>query len=306
MSLPLLSTATRYFMEVARTGSVSEAAGQVHVAASAVSRQVAKLESSLGCVLFERQARGMVLTEAGERLAAYVRLAEQDTERVARELQGLDAQRSRRIHVACTEGFSAGFMPGAMASFRARHPLTSIFLQVGNSDEVSRSLLRGEVDIGLKFAVAPEHGLKIELNRAAPIMVLVAPTHVLARRRRLSIGDVVRHPIALPSAGTTIRQAFDLCCSLQGLQYQAVYSGNYAALLALAATGEVLTLSSYLSAAHLVAAGALVAVPVTEPLLEQRSLQILSLQGRSPNEPVRSFMTHLLDAVAAAQYGRKA
>lgn len=306
MSLPLLSTATRYFMEVARTGSVSEAAGQVHVAASAVSRQVAKLESSLGCVLFDRQARGMVLTEAGERLAAYVRMAEQETERVAQELRGLDAQRTSRIHVACTEGFAAGFMPGAMASFHARHPQTSIFLQVGSSDEVSRCLLRGEADIGLKFAVAPEHGLQIELNHAAPIMVLVAGSHALARRRRLSIADVVRHPIALPAAGTTVRQAFDLCCSLQGLQYQAIYSGNYAALLALAATGEVLTLSSYLSAAHLVAAGTLVAVPVAEPLLEQRSLQILSLQGRSLGAPARSFVEHLVAAAAAGQFGRKA
>ena len=276
------------------------------MAASAVSRQVAKLESSLGCVLFDRQARGMVLTEAGERLAAYVRTAEQDTERVAQELRGLDAQRSSRIHVACTEGFAAGFMPGAMASFRARHPLTSIFLQVGPSDEVSRCLLRGEADIGLKFAVAPEPGLQIELNRAAPIMVLVAGSHPLARRRRVSIADVVRHPIALPAAGTTVRQAFDLCCSLQGLQYQAVYSGNYAALLALAATGEVLTLSSYLSAAHLVTAGALVALPVTEPLLEQRSLQILSLQGRSLGEPVRNFIKHLVDTVAAGQHRSKA
>ena len=293
MSLSLLSTATRYFMEVARTGSVSEAAAQVHVAASAVSRQVAKLESSLGCALFDRQARGMVLTDAGERLAAYVRMAEQDTERVAQELRGLDGQRARRIHVACTEGFSADFMPGAMASFRTLQPSTSIFLRVGSPHDVSGWLLRGEVDIGLKFAVAPERGLKTEHQRAAPIMVLIAPGHALAGRQQLSVADIVQYPLALPSMGTTVRQAFDLCCSLHGLQYQAIYSGNYAVLLALAARGGVLTLSSYLSAAHLVADGALVAASVAEPVLEQRSMQILSLQGRFLASPVSDFVIHL-------------
>jgi len=60
MKTSFFSTQIRYFLEVARTGSVSQAAGQLHVAASAVSRQIAKLEDQLGCALFERRARGMV------------------------------------------------------------------------------------------------------------------------------------------------------------------------------------------------------------------------------------------------------
>ena len=74
VAVSLLSLPLRYFLEVARTGSVNQAAQRLHVAASAVSRQLGKLEDSLGVVLFERQARGMTLTEAGtrKRLAAYV------------------------------------------------------------------------------------------------------------------------------------------------------------------------------------------------------------------------------------------
>ena len=95
MNPPLLSTATRYFMEVVRTGSITDAAQAVHVAPSAVSRQVAKLEESLGCPLFERQSRGMALTEAGERLAAWVHRAQQDTERVADEVRALAGRASK-------------------------------------------------------------------------------------------------------------------------------------------------------------------------------------------------------------------
>ncbi|WP_163017716.1 LysR family transcriptional regulator, partial [Pseudomonas viridiflava] len=67
------STALRYFLEVARCGSISEASTRLNVASSAVSRQISKLERELDAVLFERQARGMVLSEAGTRLAAYAR-----------------------------------------------------------------------------------------------------------------------------------------------------------------------------------------------------------------------------------------
>jgi DNA-binding transcriptional LysR family regulator len=301
----LLSTATRYFMEVVRTGSVSEAAKVVHVAPSAISRQVAKLEESLGCVLFERQPRGMVLTEAGERLAAWVHGTQQDTERVADEVRGLAGQRASRVEVACTEGFAPGFMPEAMVSFRAAHPGTRIHLRVGAPDDVSRWLLRGEAELGLKFAVAPEKDLRIEHSRAAPIVALLAPAHPLARAKRLTLQDVLRHPLALPDSGTTVRQALDLACGQLGLHYEAVYAGNFPALLGLAAHGEVVTFASALAAAHEVQAGRLRALPLAHPQFEQRRVQLLSLAGRQLGPAAQGFARHLMQRLdASATHGR--
>ncbi|MBX3587869.1 MAG: LysR family transcriptional regulator [Ramlibacter sp.] len=306
MSSPLLSTATRYFLEVARTGSITEAAGRVHVAPSAVSRQVAKLEDNLGCALFERQPRGMVLTDAGERLAAWVRSTMQETDRVAEDLLGLASQQAGRIHMACTEGLTAGFMPDFMAAFRAEHPGSGMHLKVGAPDEIGRWLLRGEADIGVKFAVAPEKGLRIEHNRRAPIMALVSPSHPLARLRRVTVAELVRHPLALPDSGTTVRQVLDLCCSLQGLHYDVIYSGNFPALLALAIKGEAPTLSSYLSAAHAVRAGSLLALPIVQPQFEQRRVQVLSLQGRVLSPLLQACVAALAHALAAqAQPARR-
>lgn len=304
MSLSLLGTASRYFLEVARTGSVTQAAEQLHVAASAVSRQIAKLEASLDCALFERQARGMALSAAGERLAAYVRSAALDAERVVDEVKGLGGQRASLVRIACTEGLACGFMAEMMSSFRAAHPRCNIHLKVGTPDEVSRYLLRGEVDLAAKFCVAPEKGLKIEHNQPAPIMVLAAPGHALARRRSVSMADIVRHPLAVPEAGTTVRQMLDLCCGLKGLHYQVAYTGNYPTLLALTVRGEVLTLSALVSAAHAIRAGDLVAVSVNEPQFRQRSLQVLTLQGQALNASASGFKDHLI--ASALKHGRAA
>ena len=66
----LQDTTLRYFLAVAQSGSLTEASARLHVAASALSRQIAGLEAQLGSPLFERHPRGMVLTAAGEILAA--------------------------------------------------------------------------------------------------------------------------------------------------------------------------------------------------------------------------------------------
>ena len=71
MAAFLHGLALRYFVEVARTGSISDASARLHVAVSAISRQIAKLENETGAPLFERRPRGMALSEAGERLLAF-------------------------------------------------------------------------------------------------------------------------------------------------------------------------------------------------------------------------------------------
>ena len=102
MAISLLSLPLRYFLEVARTGSVNQAAQRLHVAASAVSRQLGKLEDSLGVVLFERQARGMALTEAGTRLLAHASAHDAQALELVEQLQDLSAQVALRVRLACT------------------------------------------------------------------------------------------------------------------------------------------------------------------------------------------------------------
>ena len=113
----MISLGLRYFLEVARSGSIAAAAGAQHVAASAVSRQIAKLEDELGIALFERQARGMALSDAGRQLAAYASAAALEAERVATEIRHRGEQGDVTVRLACTEGFAHRFLPQCMAEF---------------------------------------------------------------------------------------------------------------------------------------------------------------------------------------------
>lgn len=297
----LLGTAARYLLEVARVGSVNGAAGQLHVAASAISRQITKLEEAVGCALFERRPRGMVLNEAGEKLCAYIRTVSLDTQFLLEEIREVSRQGANRIRIATTEGFSMGLMPDVMAGFRARYPETSIHLQVGSPSDVADLLRRGEVDLALKYCVAPEPGLRVAHIGTAPVMALVCPTHRLARLRTVSITDMIQYPIALPDKDATARQVFDLCCSTRGIDYTAAYVGNSSIGVSLAIRGEVATIAGYLSAADTISSGRLVALPFIERPFMERSVQVLTMDSHTPRPVVQNFLEQLVTAIERAR-----
>lgn len=298
------STPVRYFMAVAQAGTVSQAAEQLHVAASAVSRQIARLEDTLGAALFERHQRGMALTPSGERLLAHLRAGDDEGERVVEQLRGLAGAAARRVRVACTEGFAGGFLPAAMLAFREIHPDTLFELRVAEPDEASALLSRGEVALALKYSAAPERGLQVLHAAVSPLFAVMSPEHPLARRRVVAVAEVVRYPLALGSAGMTARRLLDLSCSAQGLQYEASVVSNFSSALLPMVQGGDIVLTGYLTAAHLVGEGRVAAVPFAEAQMQQRRLQLLSLQSRAMLPPrVAAFALHLAKAIEA--YGKR-
>lgn len=261
MQFSLFSLPLRYFSEVARTGSVNQAAQRLHVAASAVSRQLAKLEDSVGVPLFERQPRGMALTAAGARLLAHVNAQEAQSHGLVQQLQDLATQQAQQVRVACTEGFAVGFLPRVMAAFRAQYPSVQMQLQVVVPQEASALLLRGEVDLALKYSVAPDKGLQVLHSAVAPVYAVVVPGHPLARQRTVRVADVVAYPLLMGGASITGRQLFDLSCAVQGLRYAPAVESNFSSALLPLLEGLDVVLAGYLTAAHWVEDGRLVAVP---------------------------------------------
>ena len=303
MQFSLFSLPLRYFAEVARTGSVNQAAQRLHVAASAVSRQLGKLEDSVGVPLFERQPRGMALTAAGARLLAHVNTQEAQSHGLVQQLQDLATQQAQQVRVACTEGFAVGFLPRVMAAFRAQYPSVQMQLQVVVPQEASALLLKGEVDLALKYSVAPDKGLQVLHSAVAPVYAVVVPGHPLARQRTVRVADVVAYPLLMGGANITGRQLFDLSCAVQGLRYAPAVESNFSSALLPLLEGQDVVLAGYLTAAHWVEDGRLVAVPFEETQLQQRRLQVLAPEGREPSALVRAFTETLVAAIG--EYGTR-
>src|SRR5690606_31640145 len=100
------SLATRYFYEVALKGSLSAASESLHVAVSAISRQITSLEQDVGTALFQRSARGMVLTSAGEIRLRHVRRAMLEADAVLESIAALRGAELSPLRIACTQGLA--------------------------------------------------------------------------------------------------------------------------------------------------------------------------------------------------------
>ena len=94
----------RYFDEVVRAGSIRAAAEKLNVASSAINRQVLRLEADLGVKLFERGARRLRLTAAGEILIHHVRRTLRDAERAKSEIEDLQGLKRGIVRTRCHRG----------------------------------------------------------------------------------------------------------------------------------------------------------------------------------------------------------
>lgn len=295
----LQETAVRYFLEVVKAGSIKDAAAKLNVAPSAVSRQVARLESELDTLLFERRSRGMVPNAAGELLAAHAKRTQQDIERVTGDISALRGLRSGHVRVVSAEGFAFDFIPTLIARFRERYIGIRFHLEVCGQSEVARRIRDGEADVGLTLSGVPEAGIKLELRHPSPILAVMAAGHPLAGQRQLSLSQVVAYPLALPLKNSSLRQLLDISCSRQGLQYEVAMSSNHAdALVSFAAAGGGgIAFYGELSIRTRLVSSGLVAIPLRDREMNERYLEVETLAGRPLPEAGRAFVQYLTEAI---------
>ncbi|MEN0615558.1 LysR family transcriptional regulator [Klebsiella indica] len=222
----MMSHELRYFFAVATTGSLSTASAQLYVAGSAISRQIQKLEMRLGVTLFERHPRGMILTDAGQILANHVRKSMRDMEFAMAEIQGLKAVRKALVRLACTDGMAFDLLPGLLAQFRLQYPGVSFDLQVGTAMQVAEWIRRNDCDVAFQFSLAPERDVEIIAAWPAPVLLLLDNAHPLVKQPGVAMEDLHHYPLALPEAGTTLRQLFDLSCRMAGTFLEPAFSSN--------------------------------------------------------------------------------
>jgi DNA-binding transcriptional LysR family regulator len=291
----LQETAVRYFLEVVRRGSITEAALTLNVASSAISRQIARLEDELDTPLFERVSRGMKPNAAGELLAAHALRAQLETERIGNELLALKGLRRGEVKLVSTEGFALDYLPQAIAHFRRQHGGIRFQLSVGSALEVAEAIRAGAVDIGLTFTMAPDRDIKVEYSQSAPILAVVNPQHPLAGRKQVGLSELIGYPLALPQKNITMRRLIDACCSRKNLLLEpALSSDSINALLGFVLATDGVGFSAHLPIRKLIENGLLVALPIRDRDMNTLQMEIQSLSGRTLPQAARAFLNTLV------------
>jgi len=146
----------RYFLAVARQGSLSAAARILGVNHSTVLRRIAGLETAMGVRLFDKLPRGYALTAAGEDLHRTALSMEETLAAASLRLSGRDAQLDGTLRVTTVDIMAMHILPRHLAAFRARHPRIRVDVTVA---EASLSLTRREADVAIRLIAEPPDNL---------------------------------------------------------------------------------------------------------------------------------------------------
>lgn len=179
----------KVFESVARLLSYTRAAEELHLSQPAASMQIKQLEDNIGLPLFERLGKKIFLTEAGRELFHYSRtIAQQLTEATAviEELKGI--KRGKLVvSVASTANY---FSTRLLATFNERIKGLTVSLDVTNRENLLRQLESNETD--LVIMGRPPEGLDLEAEPFMdnPLVVIAAPDHPFAKRKRIPLADL--------------------------------------------------------------------------------------------------------------------
>ncbi|HTQ15420.1 MAG TPA: LysR family transcriptional regulator [Rhizomicrobium sp.] len=146
----------RSFLEVARRGSLSEAARALGLAQPTLGRHIAALETELGAGLFARSPRGLALTETGVGLMPHAAEMALAAAALVRAASGGVASEQGTVRLTASLFVSAEVLPPILAEFRRAHP--GIALELAPTDR-SEDLLRREADIAVRMVRPHQSGL---------------------------------------------------------------------------------------------------------------------------------------------------
>jgi len=197
MQKKISSSILRYFFEVARTGSLRAAASSLHIATSAISRQISNLEEMLGASLFNRGPQGMTLSEPGKILADFTIDLFQRESALIDQINAAVGAGSGLIKIASTEEFASHFLPQAIRTFMNANPDSRFDICIGKAVHVSQMVEDGNADLGLSISLPGPASNHMEYSEPSTVSVVIPAGHALTGRPTLSIADLYLHPFAV-------------------------------------------------------------------------------------------------------------
>jgi len=198
----------RGFTAVVEAGSVSGAAKRLHLTPPAVSLQLRDLDAAIGLPLLERSDHGLIPTLAGRELLSLALEIQESMDRfgeTATELKGVD-HGIVSVGVVSTARY---FAPTILAEFMKIYQDIKIQLLVGNREKTMEKLESMELDFAIT-GLPPEHfAVKKEFIAKHPQIIIAAPDHPLADKKRISLSELKDETFLLREAGSGTRSVTD-------------------------------------------------------------------------------------------------
>lgn len=287
----------RYFFFVADLHSIARAASHLGVAAPAISRSISALEEELQTPLFERDGRGMQMTPAGVLLHRNASQILRDVELVRQEVMAEGKHLAGDVIIGATPSVIA--MAGSELINRCHQHLPRVrprFLE-GYSAYLQNWVLTGSIDVALVNGLQPDSPRLISECLAVERLFALGPPGAFVAKSTVSLGELLKVPILLPSAQNPVRGLLDAGAATLGLSVSiALETDSVTLLKELVRQGLAPAILPFGAAKHELETGTLSACPIVDPEIRS-DLNLIYLADRPPTRVASEVIRLLLEVL---------
>lgn len=274
------------FSELVGCKSMSEAAWNLDLDVSVVSRHIAAIEQTFGCALFDRHGRGVRLTTAGQAVAEYVASVLRSDEKVRQQLADIQSLRSGILRIIGTDGAIASPIPRALTDVYETYPGFKFELYRASSELIVPAVREGRADIGAGLNLETESGIEIAASLTDTLAAVVAPGHPLAGAQSTALAELADYPLGTFERNSGVGRVLQKIAKKDDTPVTAtLVTNSLEALKQFCSSGSRASILCVHSVQSELASGQLIAVP----LRSNRQPVQLRLDVCVSTDPLRSF-----------------
>ena len=280
MSQPIDSRQLRAFSVLARTGSFTQTAHELHLTQSAISHAMKALEQDMGCRLLDRMGKTVVLTQAGEQLLVRVERVLEEMASARSELGRLGKWGSSRLRIGASTTACQHVLPAVLREFKESFPQCAISIQPGDTPENIDALRAHQIDLAVNLEPRRDEPLEFRPMFTDELQFILSPLHPWARAGKVQREEIARQQYILYGKGSYTFQMIEAYFREEKIVLHSLLDlGNMEAIKELVKLGLGISILAPWTARKEIEEKSLVALPLGRRKLKRR-WGVLHWRGR--------------------------
>lgn len=236
----------RNFTAVVDAGTVRQAAKNLNLSQSSVTKSIQQLEDDLGVELLHRSAHGVAPTEAGKALLARAKTIEAELRHARNDVETIQGAGIGEIRISASPTVATGLLPRAVIAFQRKHPRVNFHILEGVYPDILPAVRTGDLDLAICLVPGRPRDetlsfISLVKDRLVPA---VRADHPLIGRRKLGLADLIELDWIIYRRSHTGLDVFEQTFITNGLEppKSTIECTSFACALALVENGDYVTL----------------------------------------------------------------
>jgi DNA-binding transcriptional LysR family regulator len=286
------------FHVVARRLSFTRAAQELHLTQPGISKHIAALEEYYGMRLFDRLGKKVALTQGGEILHAATASLTALLDETKARLDDLKGLAGGKLQLGAGVTIAAYLLPGLLTAFKKGAPGVALSVETGFSSHIVELVLATTIELGLVGRYYPDPRLVVRTFLKDPLVLIVAPGHRWAKRRRpLSLEELAGETLLLSNKGSGTWRTVSALLEASGIRLgNTMELGTTEGVKEAVAAGLGVSILSRHVLDRELSSGAVAEVPLAGNW-QQRELCVVYRRDRHLSQAARAFLALLPEAL---------